>query len=57
MATNLSVDPELIEQSLKVSVDKDQGRCRHEGIAGVHRPAASEGAARTCWKARMGRRV
>ena len=42
MATNLSIDPELIDRALKVSGERTKKGRRHQGAAGIYRTQAAE---------------
>ena len=47
MATNLSLDPKLIEQALEVSGERTKEGRGHPCAGGIHRPPQTEAAART----------
>jgi len=53
MATNLSIDPELIERALEVSGERTK-KAAVRSSAGVHRAQTAEAPARADGQARVG---
>jgi hypothetical protein len=54
MATNLALDPDLVDRAVKVSGEKDQEGGGYARAGGIHRPPQPEAAGRFNGKTRMG---
>ncbi|HEV7409263.1 MAG TPA: type II toxin-antitoxin system VapB family antitoxin [Bradyrhizobium sp.] len=57
MATNLSIDPDLLERALEVSGERTKKAAVTKSLAGIHRAPAAEASAGTGRQARMGREL
>ena len=57
MATNLAIDPELLNKALEVGGEKDQESDRQPRLAGVHRAPRAGTALGSFWQIVLGRQL